>query len=98
LGSSISKSRATLAELQGQLETLQTEVRDLRAISSEASVQLLGASPDEGAKQIIAGVKAGNAEMRYLAETVLGVPHVDMLPEADAIKLLKRGMSLDPSK
>lgn len=98
LDSSIKKSQATLAQLEGQLQTLQTEVRDLRAISSEASVQLLGASPDEGAKQIIAGVKAGNAEMRYLAQTVLGVPNVDLLPEGDAIALLKRGMSLDPSK
>lgn len=98
LDSAITKSQDTLVQLRDQLQTLQQEVVALQGMATEATGQLLGASPDEAAKHIIEGVRRGDAQMRYLAQAVLGVPNVDMLKEADAIQLLKRGMSLDPSK
>lgn len=97
LEGSITTSKATLTELKAQLAQLDTDLSELEGMQKESTLQLLGASPQAGAKAIFEGVKARNPAMIYLAESVLKVPGVDLLPEKDAIKLLARGMRLEPN-
>lgn len=97
LEASITTSKATLTELKAQLEQIDTDLTELEGMQKESTLQLLGASPQAGAKAIFDGVKARNPAMVYLAESVLKVPGVDLLPEKEAIKLLARGMRLEPN-
>jgi hypothetical protein len=97
LDASITASKETLKTLKSSLEGLEQDVTSLKEMQKEAVIQLLGASPEEAAKVIYAGAKAGNREMIYLAENVLNVPSCQVMPEKDAVQLLMRGMSLNPN-
>ncbi|PIQ27007.1 hypothetical protein COW36_16145 [bacterium (Candidatus Blackallbacteria) CG17_big_fil_post_rev_8_21_14_2_50_48_46] len=97
LDASIKTSKETLKTLTESSEKLEQEINELKGIQTEAVFQLLGASPEDAAKLIYKGVLAGKPEMRYLAEKVLNVPSPELMPEKEAVQVMMRGMSLNPT-
>lgn len=97
----IEDGKRKLAEWESQLGNMNELLKpggEMDKLQTDLTLQLIANSPEKGAKAVWEGVKKGDPAMKYIAETVLGVPDCQHLPEKTAIAVLKKGMSIYPGE